>query len=78
MLLTRSDKDVIDSAANSNTFFTVSPRVPALYITVSCDRELSVAPARAEKRAALCSPNEQRRFVLLSVCLSSVALVNRA
>ncbi len=48
MLLTRFDRDVIDSAVNSTTFFTVSPS--AVY-NVSRDREQPAAPARADKQS---------------------------
>ncbi len=47
MLLTRSDRDVIDSAVNSTT----SLYLPALCITVSRDREQLAAPVRADKRS---------------------------
>ncbi len=45
MLLTRFDRDVFDSAANSTTFFTVSPS--ALYNGVASHRVLEKQPRRA-------------------------------
>ncbi len=55
-ILTRFNRDVIDSAVNSTTFFTVSPS--DLYKGVLSDQEQPAAPARAEKRSAPCSPNK--------------------
>ncbi len=75
MLLTRFDRDVIDSAANSTTF-TVSPS--AVYNGVARDREQPAAPAWADKRSVQYSLNEYYGFIPLLVRLSDVALVNRA
>ncbi len=59
MLLTRFDRDVIDSAVNSTT----SLYLPAPCITVSRDREQPAAPVRADKRSvAQTSSSDLFRF----------------
>ncbi len=54
MLLTRFDRDVIDSAVN----LTTSLYLPALCITVSREREQPAVPVQADKWSAPYSPNE--------------------
>ncbi len=74
MLLSRFDRDVIDSAVNLTTFFTVSHS--AVYNGVACSRAAHgrAAPSRADKRSVV----QISRFVPLSVRVYNVALVNRA
>ncbi len=55
MLLTRFDRDVVDSAVNLTTFFTVSSSAG---IKVSRDQEQPAVPVRADKWSAPYSPNE--------------------
>ncbi len=64
MLLTRFDRDVIDSAVNSTT----SLYLPAPCITVSRDREQPAAPVRADKRSVVAQTSSADLFRFRFVC----------